>query len=108
MQAIQKENKALNIIFNIIDSLPQHLRYQQIYTYAHTILAYLTDSLTCMRQVTTQPIDYIAAAISNILSPNILPVEETQKYAQAHSISTSFNNAPAHIIRSHPSFLPIP
>ena len=41
-----------------------------------TILAYLGDSLTYMRQVAIHTIDYVDAATANILSPDILPVED--------------------------------
>ena len=40
-----------------------------------TILAYLRDSLTYMREVTIHTMDYVDAAATNILSPDILPVE---------------------------------
>ena len=67
MDALQKADRDVNTLFNIWGILTQHLRYQQIYTYACTILAYFRDSLTNMRQIW---------AVTNILSPNILPVEE--------------------------------
>ena len=76
MDALQKANEYMNILFNITDTLMQHLRYHQIYTYAHTILAYLRDCLTYMRQVATHTMDYVDAVMTNILSPDILPVEE--------------------------------
>ena len=42
----------------------------------HTILAHLRDSLTYLRQVAIHMIDYVDAAITNVLSPDILPVED--------------------------------
>ena len=42
----------------------------------HTILAYLRDSLTYMRQVAIQTMNYVDAATTNVLSPDILPVED--------------------------------
>ena len=47
-----------------------------MYIYMCTILAYLRDYLTCMRQVTIHMMDYVDAATINVLSPDILPVEE--------------------------------
>ena len=41
-----------------------------------TILAYLRESLINMRQVAIHTMDYADAAITNILSPDILPVED--------------------------------
>ena len=76
MDALQKANEDMNILFNITDVLMQHLRYHQIYTYAHTILAYLRDCLTYLRQVTTHTMDNVDTVMTNILLPDILPVEE--------------------------------
>ena len=76
MDALQKANKDMNILFNITDILLQHLKYHQIYTYAHTILTHLRDCLKYMRQVATDTMDYVDAATTNVLSPDILPVEE--------------------------------
>ena len=77
MDAIQNVNEDVNTLFNITDILTQYLRYQEIYTYAHTILAYLRDSLTYMRQVAIQTMDYVDTDMTDILSPYyILPVEE--------------------------------
>ena len=44
-----------------------------------TILAYLRDSLSYMRQVAICTMDYVDAATTNILSPDMLPVEELKK-----------------------------
>ena len=53
IDALQKANTDVNILFNITDILTQCVGYQQIYTYACTILVYLRDSFTYMRQVAT-------------------------------------------------------
>ena len=42
----------------------------------HTILAYLRDSLTYMRQVAIHTMDYVDAATTNVLSSDILLVED--------------------------------
>ena len=47
-----------------------------MYTYAHTIFAYLRDCLTYMKQVATHMMDYVDDATAYILSPDILPVKE--------------------------------
>ena len=47
-----------------------------MYVYMHTILAYLRDSLTYMRQVAMNTMDYVDATTTNMLSPDILPVED--------------------------------
>ena len=46
-----------------------------MHIYMCTILAYLRDFLTYMRQVAIHKMDYVDAGITNILSPDILPVE---------------------------------
>ena len=76
MDALKKANEDVNILFNITEILTEQLRYHQIYTYVHTILAYLRNCLTYMRQVTTHVMDYIDVAMTNILSPDLLPVEK--------------------------------
>ena len=47
-----------------------------MYIYMHTILAYLRDSFTYIMQVAIHIIDYVDAANTNVLSPDILPVED--------------------------------
>ena len=61
-------------MFNITEALTQHTRHQQMYIYMYNILAYLRDSLTYMRQIAIHMMDYVHAATTNILSPDILPV----------------------------------
>ena len=76
IDALKKANEDVNILFNITDILTQHLRYQQIHNYAHTILAYLRDCLMYIRQVATHIMDYINAAMTKHVVTNILPAEE--------------------------------
>ena len=42
----------------------------------HTIQAYPRDSLSYMRQVAIHMMDYVDAATTNVLLPDILPVED--------------------------------
>ena len=72
MDALQRSNEDLNSLFNIAEALTQSIRYQQMYIYLCTILAYLRDSLTYIRQVAIHTMDYVGAATTNILSPEIL------------------------------------
>ena len=72
--ALQMSSEDLNTLFNITEVLTQCIRYQQMYIYMCTILAYLSDSLSCMRQVVIHTKDYMDAVATNILSPDILPV----------------------------------
>ena len=76
MDALQISNEDLDRLFNITEVLTQHIRYQQMYIYMCTILAYLRDSLTYLRQVAICMMNYVDAATTNVLSPDILPVED--------------------------------
>ena len=69
-------NEDLNRLFNITEILTQCIRHQQMYIYMYTILAYLRDSLIYMRQVDIHMMNDVDVATTNILSPNILPVED--------------------------------
>ena len=57
-----------------------------MYMYMCTIPAYLRDSLTYMRQVAIHMMDYVDVATTNVLSRDILPVEDLKKYAETHTI----------------------
>ena len=76
MDDIQKANEDMDNLLNATDVLMQYLRYHQIYTYACTISAYFRDCLTYMRHVATHTLDSVDAAMTGILSPYILPVED--------------------------------
>ena len=73
IDAFQRSNEDLTKCFNITEDLTQ---YQQMYIYVCTILAYLRDSLTYMRQVAIHTMEYGDATTTNILSPDILPVKD--------------------------------
>ena len=47
-----------------------------MYIYMCTILAYLRDSLTYMRQVAIHIMDYVDAASTHVFLPDIFPVED--------------------------------
>ena len=47
-----------------------------MYIYMYTKLAYLRDSLTCMRKVAIHTMNYVDAATTNVLSPDVLQVED--------------------------------
>ena len=41
IDSLQKSNEDLSTLFTITEVLTQHIRYQQMYIYMHTILTYL-------------------------------------------------------------------
>ena len=49
MDVLQRSNEDLDRLFNITETLIQCIRYQQMYIYRHTILAYLREVLIYMR-----------------------------------------------------------
>ena len=49
-----------------------------MYINMYTILAYLRDALTHMRQVAIHTMDYVDVATTNVFSPDILPMEDLQ------------------------------
>ena len=73
IDAIQRSNEDLNRLFKITEVWKQSIRYQQMYIYMHTILAYLRHSLTYMRKVPIHMMDYVDAATTNILSLTYFP-----------------------------------
>ena len=71
IDALQRSNEDLDKLFNITEALKQCIRYQQVY-----ICMCTRDSLTYMRQVATHTMDYVDAATTNVLSPDIVTVED--------------------------------
>ena len=101
---LQRSNEDLNRLFNITEVPTQSIRYQQMYIYMHTMPAYLRDSLTYIRQVTIHMMDYVDIATTNILSPDILPLEDLRSMLRHIELLTTLNNIPAYIIGWHHSF----
>ena len=62
--------------------------------YMCTILAYLRDSLTYMRQVAIHTMDYVDTATTNILSLDILPVEDLRHLGK-HKLDKATHNCTA-------------
>ena len=86
IDALQRSNVDLNRLFIITEVLTQCIKYQQMYIYMHTILAYLRDFLSSMRQVAIHMMDCVDAATTNILSPDILPVNDLRNMLE-HIVS---------------------
>ena len=76
MDFLQRSHENLDRLFNITEVLIPCIGYQQMSIYMCTILAYLRASFTYMRQIAIHTMDYVDAATINVLSPDILPVEE--------------------------------
>ena len=76
IDALQRSNEDLNRFFYITQVLTQCIRYEHMYIYMCTILAYLRDSLTYMRQAAIHMIDYVDASATNVLSSDIVIMED--------------------------------
>ena len=79
MAAVKRTHQDVTTLYNITSSLYTSQNYQQIVLHICSILANHTDSLYHMRQVAMHGIDYIDAALTGILAPHVLPVEDLQK-----------------------------
>ena len=72
MGAVEKTHRDITMLYNIMHSLYNSLNYQQIILHTGSILANLWDSLYYMREVAIHTMDWIDAATTGILSPNVL------------------------------------
>ena len=67
----------------------------------HTILAYLRDSISYMRQVTIHMMDYVDAATTNVLPPDLLPVGDLRNMLrQIESELSSLMHLPISLVNT--------
>ena len=74
MEVVERTHNDVSTLFNITSSC---INYQQVLLHVCSILANLGDSLYYMRQLAMHAKDYIDAATTSILSPHVLPVEDS-------------------------------
>ena len=79
MDTVERTLQDVTTFYIITTSPYNSLNYQQIILHVFSILANLRDSLCYMREVTIHTMDYVDAAITGILSPHVLPVEDLRK-----------------------------
>ena len=79
MNAAERTHQDVTTLYNITHSLYSRLSYQKIIFHIHSVLAKLKDSLYYMREVTIHTMDYIDAATTGMLSPQVLPVDDLRK-----------------------------
>ena len=79
MSASEKTHQDVMTLYNITHSLYCSLSYQQNVLHIKSILANLCDSLYYMREATIHTMDYIDTAMTGILSPHTLPVEDIRE-----------------------------
>ena len=75
MQAVERMHNDVTTLFNITSLLYTCVNYQQILLHVPSILENLRDSLY-MRQIAMHAMGYIDVAITSILTPHVLPVED--------------------------------
>ena len=79
MDTLERTHQDITALYNITGSLYNSLSYQQIILHVCSTLVNLRDSLYYMRDVATQTMDYMDAAITGILSPHVLLVEDLRR-----------------------------
>ena len=79
MDAMEKTYQDITSLYNIMHSLYSSMSYHQIILHIRSILANLWDSLHYMPEIALHTMDYINAATTGMLSPDILPVQDLRK-----------------------------
>ena len=79
MNTMEKTHQDVTAWYNIMHSLYSSLSYQQIILHTRSILGNLCNSLYYMREAALHTMDYIDAATTGILLPNILPIEDLRE-----------------------------
>ena len=79
MDKVDETSHDINNCYNQTTSLATCISFHQLILHIRSVLANHHDSLCYIRMVSTHTMDYIDAAISETLSPHILPVTDLQK-----------------------------
>ncbi len=82
MGALAETNAEVRKLVNFTNDLAASIRYQQILLHTRTMLANLRDGLDYMRHVATHAMDYVDAATTGVLSPDVLPLGDLQRMLQ--------------------------
>ena len=69
----------VNNLYNITTLLSTSLSYYQLVLHIRSVLANLWDSLSYIRAVSMQKMDYIDATTTGTLSPHILPITDLKQ-----------------------------
>ena len=79
MDRVVETSQDVNNLNNLTTSLVTSLSYHQLVQYVRSVLANFQDSLSYIRMVFTHTMDYIDAAMTETLSPHILPIMDLKK-----------------------------
>ena len=79
MDTVDKTVHDVNNLYNITTSLYTSLSYHQLVLHIRSVLANLQDSLSYTRTVPMHTMDYVDAATTGTLSPNMLPIADLKQ-----------------------------
>ena len=79
MDKVDETSHDVNNLYNLTAWLATSLSHHQLILYIRSVLPNLQDSLSYIRMVSTHTMDYIDAAITETLSPHILPIIDLKK-----------------------------
>ena len=79
MDAAEATSHDINNLYNLTMSLATSISFHQLILHIRSVFANLHDSLNYIQMTSAHTMDYIDAATSGTLSPNILPVMDLQK-----------------------------
>ena len=79
MDKVDETAHDVNNLYNLTTSLSTSLSYYQLILHIRSVLANLQDSLSYIRTVSMHTMDYVNAATTGTLSPNILPIMDLKQ-----------------------------
>ena len=82
IDAIHTATQDIDNLYNITTSLASSISFNQMILHIRSVFANLQDSMHYLCTLSTHTMDYIDAATSGILSPQVLPVADLQKMLQ--------------------------
>ena len=82
MDAVWITSHNINNLYNLTTSLATSINFSQMILHIRSVFANLCDSLNYIQMVSTCIMEYIDAATSGTLLPNVLPVIDLQKMLQ--------------------------
>ena len=82
INAVHTTTQDINNLYNLTMSLTASINFNQMILHIRSVFANLRDSLHYLCMLSMHTMDYINAATSGILSPNVLPVADLQRMLQ--------------------------
>ena len=79
MDKVNETVNDVNSLYNMTTSLATSLSYYQLILHIRSVLANCRDSLSYIRMVSMDTMDYVNAANTGTLSPHILPITDLKQ-----------------------------